>query len=186
MIGKAPLAGLAVAGLLASGGGAYAGTLGNEDGTIEPASESLPIPPPEGTAETWPSAATLDTMVMTAGLDDDTITWVVAEIAGPHWGWAETSTSTITIDPGVPAADVTNIALHEWAHIHHTRVYGGDWQTSRVEADAVFGTDRGEEYAADCIARLRGATWTPTATPCDDPNHRAAAQLLLNGERLFG
>ena len=145
------------------------------------ASATQSAPEPE-----WPSQAALDHAVIAANLPDPyAITWEMAHVKGGWWGWTDyDGTGTVTIDPNMPAVEVRDLLLHEWGHIQMFTVYEGDWQASRAEADAVFGADQGEEYAADCIAVLLGATST-TVTDCADLQHRAAAQLLLDGERLF-
>ena len=101
------------------------------------------------------------------------------------YGTANLVTREITVSPRVPANLMFSVVVHEYAHELALHNYGGDWQTSGAAMSQAFGAPvvRAQELAADCMARLQGATWT-YYTSCSNASWRASAATLLAGNRL--
>jgi hypothetical protein len=111
-------------------------------------------------------------------------TWLLSD-AHDAWGVADWHTNIVYISPRVPAHRLDDVVAHEWAHLHTARVYNGDINAMLTALNSRFGGQglAGAEHAADCLARMLGATWTHY-TDCTDPHALAAAALLLSGQRL--
>jgi hypothetical protein len=109
--------------------------------------------------------------------------WLAVSADG-YWGTADWNTGTIYVSPRVPANRLYDVAVHEWSHLLSVLPYR-DANDGIAAMRAYFGGDgiTGAERAADCMARLQGATWTHY-TPCTDARWRAGAARLLRGERL--
>ena len=86
--------------------------------------------------------------------------WVVASPYG-HWGTSDWYHDVIYIAPTVPSSLVYSVAVHEWSHLVSVHVYGSVSSTMRA-LDLAYGASgmMGAELAADCMARVQGATWT--------------------------
>ena len=100
------------------------------------------------------------------------------------WGLAELH-GTVWISPRVPARRMYDVVAHEWSHVLSAKAYGGDVQLAVAEMNRYFGGTgiTGAERAADCMARLLGATWTHY-TSCSDSRWRAGAKRLLARQPL--
>jgi hypothetical protein len=110
--------------------------------------------------------------------------WLVSNRFG-HWGTADWYHATLYIAPDVPVDRLYDVAVHEWSHELSVLDYDGDVATAVKAMNAVFGGSGldGAERAADCMAKLQGASWTHY-TPCLDHDWRRAAARLLAGQRL--
>jgi hypothetical protein len=111
-------------------------------------------------------------------------TWTMTTRYG-HWGIAELGGTNIYISPTVPANRMYDVVAHEWSHILSMRAYGNDVNTALAALNKFFGGSgiSGAETAADCMARVLGATWTHY-TPCSSVAWRTAARTLLAGATL--
>jgi hypothetical protein len=107
--------------------------------------------------------------------------WIVENTG--WWGTADWYKATIYISPSAPESKLYDIAVHEWSHLLSIRPYGGDVHAAAVAMRAYFGGTSGPEYAADCMAKLQGATYLKY-TQCTTPTWVAGARLLLAGKRL--
>ena len=103
----------------------------------------------------------------------------------PSWGTTDLGSGDIYINPSVPASYLYAVAAHEWSHVKSMYDYGFHVDVAENAMMAVFGVQpaTAAEYAADCMARLLGATWT-NYTSCSNPAWRAAAATLLAGGQL--
>lgn len=112
------------------------------------------------------------------------ITWTVTSRYG-HYGTTDLATSDIYISPTVPVSLLDSVVRHEYAHVVTVRVYGGQWRLAKSALNAAFGGSgmTGAERAADCMARLMGASWT-NYTSCSSSAWRNHAQRLLAGRRV--
>jgi uncharacterized protein YjaZ len=111
------------------------------------------------------------------------VTWVVSSRYG-HWGVTDVAHRTIYISPSTPRSVLYSVVAHEYSHIVTVRDYGGDWDMTTIRLDEYFGGDAlGRERAADCMARILGATWT-NYTPCTNDKWRHGAQELLAGRTV--
>jgi hypothetical protein len=110
--------------------------------------------------------------------------WVV-EAHGSHWATANWYTGVIYISRTVPDSYVYSVAVHEWSHLVSVADYGGDVTAAVAAMHSYFGGAGllGAERAADCMARLQGATFT-AYTSCTDPTWREGARRLINGKKL--
>jgi hypothetical protein len=110
--------------------------------------------------------------------------WVVYADDG-HWGTVYWESSTILIGPRVPVRYLYDVAVHEWSHVLQLRPYGGDQRRAMAAMNAYFGGsgETGAERAADCMARLQGASWTHY-TACNDARWRAGAARLIHDQPL--
>jgi hypothetical protein len=106
--------------------------------------------------------------------------WVVASPYG-HWGTTDWYHDVIYISPSVPLSLLYSVAVHEWSHVLSVHVYGSVPTTVQA-LDLAFGAAgmNGAELAADCMARLQGATWTGY-TSCARTDWREMSQRLLSG-----
>ena len=111
-------------------------------------------------------------------------TWVVTARYG-HWGATDLGTGRIYISPRVPASKLYAVAVHEYAHALASHTYRRDWRAMGAAMDRWYGGGpvTGRERAADCMAKIDGATWTHY-TSCRNAHWRAGARLLLAGRRL--
>lgn len=112
------------------------------------------------------------------------ITWTVTSRYG-HYGTTDLATSDIYISPNVPVSLLDSVVRHEYAHVVTVRVYEGQWRVAKSALNAAFGGSgmTGAERAADCMARLMGASWT-NYTSCSSSSWRRNAELLLAGRRI--
>jgi hypothetical protein len=110
--------------------------------------------------------------------------WLVSNKYG-HWGTADWYHATLYISPRVPSSRVYDVAVHEWSHELSVLDYAGDVSAAVAAMNAAFGGTglTGAERAADCMAKLQGATYTHYTT-CNDAAWRRAAGKLLVGDRL--
>jgi hypothetical protein len=110
--------------------------------------------------------------------------WAISSDWG-HWGVADLYGGVAYISPTVPADRMYDVVAHEWSHLLMVKAYGGDVMSALSAANSYFGGSdlMGAERAADCMARLLGATWTHY-TSCSDSHWRAGARRLLDRQRL--
>jgi hypothetical protein len=110
--------------------------------------------------------------------------WVISSDWG-HWGVADLGNGIGYISPTVPADRMYDVVAHEWSHILSVKAYGGDVTSAVSAMNSYFGGSDliGAERAADCMARLLGATWTHY-TSCQDSHWRDGARRLLARQRL--
>jgi hypothetical protein len=125
-----------------------------------------------------------DAMSRIKGLKTFHVTWRLQSNDG-HWGTADWYTDTIWISPRVPANRFFDVAVHEWSHLKSVHDYGGDVNAAVAAMNRYFGGSGlvGAERAADCMARLQGATWTHY-TSCGQAYWRHGAARLLAGGQL--
>jgi hypothetical protein len=105
-----------------------------------------------------------------------------------HWGETNWYDGTITISLFVPLADLYSVVVHEWSHELSVLDYGGNVRQAVAAMNEHFGGAgstgiHGAEVAADCMARLQGATWT-YYTSCHRTAWRRAARRLVHGRRI--
>ena len=110
--------------------------------------------------------------------------WAISSQWG-HWGVADLYGGVAYISPSVPSSRMYDVVAHEWSHLLMVKAYGGDVMSALNDANKYFGGSdlTGAERAADCMARLLGATWTHY-TSCSDSRWRDGARRLLNRQRL--
>ncbi len=101
------------------------------------------------------------------------------------WGTSDWYAGIIYISPSTPESKLYDVAVHEWSHILSVHTYGGNVSAAVNAMNAYFGGGKtmAPEYAADCMARLQGATWTHY-TSCSNSAWRTGARLLLDGQHL--
>jgi hypothetical protein len=101
------------------------------------------------------------------------------------WGLTNMGAGIVYISPTVPADRMYSVVAHEWGHVLSAKPYKPDVMAGVNAMDAWFGASgmAGAERAADCIARLLGATWT-NYTPCTNTHWRDGARKLLAGQPL--
>lgn len=118
------------------------------------------------------------------GYQSGSARWVLSSRYG-KWGTADWYNNVVYISPSVPLRLLRSVVIHEWDHLLSVRPYGGDVAAAVAAMNSVFGGTGlvGAERAADCMARLSGATWTHY-TSCTDEAWRAGARLLLEGRQL--
>jgi hypothetical protein len=111
-------------------------------------------------------------------------TWVISTAYG-HWGLADMGRGIVYISPTVPSDRMYDVVAHEWSHVLSVRPYDGDAMAALRAMNSYFGGSDlvGAERAADCMARLLGATWTHY-TPCSDAHWRDGARRLLARQQL--
>jgi hypothetical protein len=105
-----------------------------------------------------------------------------------HYGTTDWVTNTITISAFTPVNLLYSVIAHEWSHEIQAFVYHRDFWGIVRSMNRHFGGggssgQRGVEYAADCMARLMGATWTDY-TSCQNRKWRHSAKRLLKGHAL--
>ena len=78
-----------------------------------------------------------------------------------------------------------DVVIHEYSHLQSVVPYGGDVDVAMSAMNRYFGGSGldGSERAADCMARLQGASWTHY-TACDDAHWRDGARRLVQGQKL--
>jgi hypothetical protein len=110
--------------------------------------------------------------------------WVISSRFG-HWGTADWYHATMYIAPTVPTDMLFNVVVHEWSHELSVLDYDGNVAAATTAMNEAFGGTGlvGAERAADCMARLQGATWTHY-TSCTDPTWRGLAAKLVAGHQL--
>jgi hypothetical protein len=110
--------------------------------------------------------------------------WIVKPGLG-SWGLAAMGGGTVYVSPDVPADKLYDVVAHEWSHILVVKVYGGDLMSALAAVNGYFGGADlvGAERAADCMARVLGATWTHY-TSCSDSHWRDGARRLVSRQRL--
>lgn len=101
------------------------------------------------------------------------------------WGLTDMGAGVVYISPTVPADRMYSVVAHEWGHALSAKPYKPDVMAGVNAMNAWFGGSglTGAERAADCIARLLGATWT-NYTPCTDAHWRDGARKLLAHQQL--
>lgn len=111
-------------------------------------------------------------------------TWLLQAKDG-FWGTADWYHNVVWVSPRVPANRVYDVAVHEWSHLKSVKAYGGNVDAAVNAMNTYFGGSGldGAERAADCMARLDGATWTHY-TSCQNGRWRAGAARLLAGQQL--
>jgi hypothetical protein len=102
-----------------------------------------------------------------------------------HWGVTDPYRRIVYLSTSIPRRRFFAVVAHEWGHIRSVLAYGGDARLMRRELNAFYGGTGwdGAEKAADCIARLVGASWTQY-TSCTNPTWRAAARRLLHEQPI--
>jgi hypothetical protein len=110
--------------------------------------------------------------------------WIVKPDLG-SWGLAAMGGGTVYISPTVPADKLYDVVAHEWSHILTVKVYGGDLMSALDAVNAYFGGSDlvGAERAADCMAKVLGASWTHY-TSCTNTRWRDGARRLVSRQRL--
>jgi hypothetical protein len=124
------------------------------------------------------------------GYRDGIAIWQVSSQYG-HYGITDANrpgAARIFISPNVPADRLYSVAAHEYGHAVVIANYGtgyGPYTEYSRDMASWFGGDRvtGLERAADCMARLLGASWM-NYTSCTDPTWQKGARILLSGGRL--
>ena len=111
-------------------------------------------------------------------------TWSVTAQYG-HWGATDLPTGRIYISPNVPVSKLYSVAAHEYGHALTSHNYGRNYRAAGAAMSIWFGgpAATARELAADCMARLQGATWT-AHTSCTNAKWRQGARTLLAGHRL--
>jgi hypothetical protein len=111
-------------------------------------------------------------------------TWVISSAYG-HWGMADLGRGIVYVSPRVPANRMYDVVAHEWSHVLSVKPYDSDAMGAVRAMNAYFGGSglTGAERAADCMARILGATWTHY-TPCTDARWRSGARTLLSRQRV--
>lgn len=101
------------------------------------------------------------------------------------WGLTDLNAGIVYIAPRVPSRYMYSVVAHEWGHVLSVRAYDGDVSAALAAMNQWFGGSglTGAERAADCMARVLGATWT-NYTPCHDSRWRTGAKHLLAGQQL--
>ncbi len=115
---------------------------------------------------------------------DPKVVWVLSDAYG-SWGTADWYNDIVYISPKVPENRMYDVVIHEYNHLRSVVPYGGNVDDAVKAMNAYFGGSglMGAERAADCMARLQGATWT-SYTPCTDARWRDGARKLVRGQRL--
>lgn len=110
--------------------------------------------------------------------------WVLTARYG-HWGATDMFHLVVYISPYVPPSKMYSVVVHEWSHVLTVLDYGLDVYAAVNALERVYGGQGWlpAERAADCMARMLGATWT-NYTSCTSSSWRAAARRLLAGERV--
>jgi hypothetical protein len=111
-------------------------------------------------------------------------TWAVTARFG-HWGTTDLGIGRVYISANVPASRLYSVVAHEYGHALSSKNWGWNWRAADAAMNRWFGagTPTGRERAADCMARLQGATWT-NYTSCTSTRWRQGARTLLAGQRL--
>jgi hypothetical protein len=111
-------------------------------------------------------------------------TWSITTRFG-HWGTTDLGNGRVYISPTVPAARLYSVVAHEYGHALVSKNWGWNWRAADAALNRWFGgrTPSARERAADCMARVQGATWTHYTT-CTSTRWRQGARTLLAGKRL--
>jgi hypothetical protein len=111
-------------------------------------------------------------------------TWVISSAYG-HWGMADLGRGIVYVSPRVPANRMYDVVAHEWSHVLSVKPYDFDAMAAVDAMNSYFGGTGlvGAERAADCMARILGATWTHY-TLCNNDHWRAGARTLLARKAL--
>jgi hypothetical protein len=101
------------------------------------------------------------------------------------WATADWYNNIIYVNPSVPVDRLYDVVVHEWSHLVSVRAYDGNVRKAKHAMNRWFGGSglTGAERAADCMARVQGATWT-YYTPCSKHHWRKGARRLLNERPL--
>jgi hypothetical protein len=101
------------------------------------------------------------------------------------WGLTDMGAGIVYVSPTVPANRMYSVVAHEWGHVLSAKPYKPDVMAGVTAMNAWFGGSglTGAERAADCIARILGATWT-NYTACNDAHWRDGARKLLAHQQL--
>jgi hypothetical protein len=110
--------------------------------------------------------------------------WVVSS-KFDFWATADWYRNVIYVNPSVPVDRLFDVVVHEWSHLLSVQAYDGNVRRAKRAMNRWFGGHRlvGAERAADCMARVQGATWT-YYTACNKHHWRKGARRLVNGRRL--
>ena len=111
--------------------------------------------------------------------------WVVQPGLG-NYAVTNRTTGTVYVSPRVPRRRLYSVVAHEWGHVISDHAYDGDLRTGDAAMLRWFGggsTAVAIERAADCIARILGASWTHY-TSCTDGHWRLGARYLAAGWKL--
>lgn len=110
--------------------------------------------------------------------------WTVTARFG-HWGTTDLGNGQVYISPTVPPSRLYSVVAHEYGHALMSKNWGRNWRAADAAMNRWFGggTPLARERAADCMARVQGATWT-NYTPCASTRWRQGARTLLAGKRL--
>jgi hypothetical protein len=110
--------------------------------------------------------------------------WVV-QPGLASYGLTNRRTGTVYVSPRVPRRLLYSVVAHEWGHIISTHGYAGLAAADAAVLKWFGGSSVTEaiEIAADCVARVLGATWTHY-TSCADAHRRYGARYLMVGWRL--
>jgi hypothetical protein len=102
-----------------------------------------------------------------------------------NWGLADLGGGIVYISPRVPANRMYDVVAHEWSHVLSVKPYDFDAMAAVDAMNSYFGGTGlvGAERAADCMARIHGATWTHY-TLCNNDHWRAGARALLARKAL--
>jgi hypothetical protein len=102
-----------------------------------------------------------------------------------NWGLADLGGGIVYISPRVPANRMYDVVAHEWSHVLSVKPYDFDAMAAVDAMNSYFGGTGlvGAERAADCMARILGATWTHY-TLCNNDHWRAGARTLLARKAL--
>jgi hypothetical protein len=111
-------------------------------------------------------------------------TWTVTARFG-HWGTTDLGNGRVYISPTVPASRLYSVVAHEYGHALASKNWGWNWRAADAAMNRWFGGGAlsARERAADCMARVQGATWTHY-TICTSTRWRQGARTLLAGRRL--
>ena len=157
--------------------------------TPTPAKPTPPRPAATRRSTTGPTgwAALNDAISRIPSYRPGSVRWVVQAKNG-HEGATDWYDHVIYVSPDVPQSRLYSVAVHEWSHMLSVLAYGGDVDAALAAMNARFGGGgprgvTGAENAADCMARLQGASWTHY-TACSSADWRAGAQRLVAGRRL--
>lgn len=137
--------------------------------------------PPDVSVAAQPAAAPCDWWheydTTLAELGESAADWRVASLALGRGGQTLMDQRRAEVDPDVWCGDLPSVMTHEWMHLQQVRVYG-----SYQAAVVYYGGAEGMELAADCGARLLGATYTPylDAVPDCPDGLRRNARFLVN------
>jgi hypothetical protein len=145
-----------------------------------PARRTTPAPKPTTSTRPNPTseARMMAAVARIPGYRTGEATWVMTSKYG-SWGTADWAHGIVYISPSIPADRMYDVVVHEWSHVLSVSLYPTNSQ-AKYAMNKVFGGTglTGAERAADCMARLLGATWT-NYTTCDNAAWKAAAAKLV-------